>query len=78
MSDSSGIWEETMNKRSWMQSTGISLDLPRIPCRYRDENSREGHGGVSGFTINSNWKTDTKSGVLKREDNKWGVITRAN
>lgn len=46
---------------------GISSDLPRIPCRDCDKNSREGHGRVSGFTVNSNWKTNklaTKSTLI--------------
>lgn len=46
-------------RTTWLcETTGNSLNLPSIPCWDCDEDSREGHGGLSGFTINSNWKTD--------------------
>lgn len=46
--------------RKMPQTMGSSLNLPRIPWWDCDQRSRESHGGLSGFTINSNWKTNMR------------------
>lgn len=47
----------------------LSKNIPRIPCRNCDEDSRESHGGLSGFTIDSNWKTNMRNIRIKPNTN---------
>lgn len=46
--------ENMKDDRKLIQTSEDSLNLPSIPCRDCDEHAREGHGWLSGFTINGN------------------------